>query len=154
DDDRALLAVDDTIETPQNAPADIDVLANDRSGDAAPAADAVALAIAEAPASGPATIGADGRIRYVPGTHYSGADSFTYRICPASLQEGCSMATVRVTVLANRIEAVDDTAESDGGRVEIDVLANDSMTGAPLDPASLAIETPPQHGAAGCAAGL
>lgn len=154
DDDRALLAVDDTIETPQNAPADIDVLANDRSGDAAPAADAVDLAIAEAPASGTATIGADGRIRYVPGTHYSGADSFTYRICPAGLQEGCSMATVRVTVLANRIEAVDDTAESDGGRVEIDVLANDSVTGAPLDPASLAIETPPQHGAAGCAAGL
>lgn len=154
DDDIALQAVDDVAETPQNVAADIDVLVNDRSGDAAPSPDEVDLTVTAAPANGSASVGEDGQVKYVPVMHYSGPDSFVYRICPAGREEGCSTATVGVTVLANRIDAVDDVAESDGSPVEIDVLANDSVTGAPLDPASLSVEAPPEHGTVECGDGL
>lgn len=153
-DDAALVAVDDAVVTPQNQHVDIDVLSNDLSGSAPVDPGAVEVTIATAPANGRVEIGANGRARYVPGAHYSGQDSFRYQVCRAGLDEGCVTATVAVDVLGNRIDAVDDTARSDQDGVDIDVLANDSVTGAPLDPSSLAIETAPAHGEASCAGGL
>lgn len=153
-DDSALEAVDDEVETPQGTQIEVPVLDNDHSGGTPLDPAAVTLTIDTAPARGSAVVAEAGRIRYVPGGFYSGPDSFAYRVCRTGQTEGCGVATVSVTVLANRIDALDDVAESDQDGVDIDVLANDTTTGAPLDPASLSVPVAPANGEASCAGGV
>lgn len=151
-DDAALVAVDDAVATSQNQAVDVDVLANDLIGEVPLDPGAVEVTIATAPENGRVEIDG-GRARYTPGEHYSGQDSFVYQVCRIGRSEGCATATVAVEVLGNRIDAVDDVAQSDENGVDIDVLANDSVIGAPLDPSSLAIDAAPAHGQASCADG-
>jgi len=142
---------DDSVGTPQNTAVDVDVLGND-DGDGGPLDPAtVDVTIVTPPASGSAQVGSDGRIHYVPGTHYSGDDTLVYQVCVRGT-DACATASVAITVQRNRLEVVDDEVDGLVEGVDVDVLANDRTSGAPLDPASLTVESAPAHGTATCTA--
>lgn len=153
-DDIALAATDDVADTAQDTAVDIDVLANDSGGGAPLDPATVELAVTTPPASGSATVGDDGRIHYVPAQYWSGTDTFEYSVCAAGGNGPCATATVTVTVLPNAVEVIDDEAESDQDGVDVDVLANDRVSGAPLDPTSLSVQDAPANGEASCSDGV
>lgn len=65
----------DSVQTPENTPVSIDVLANDLDPDGL----SLSLSQVSAPAHGTATI-VNGQIEYTPTAFYWGADSFTYTV--------------------------------------------------------------------------
>ena len=114
-------AVDDTATTPTRTPVTIPVLAND-------VGTGLTLIQVGTPARGSATAGAGGTITYTPAPNFAGSDSFTYTIRDSFGQS--DTATVRVTVIAPTLNAVDDaTAARTRTSVAIPVLANDVGTG-------------------------
>ncbi|MCC8998577.1 MAG: Ig-like domain-containing protein, partial [Candidatus Contendobacter sp.] len=130
----ALDAVDDTATTQARTSVTINVLANDIG---------TGLTIAQvgAPAHGSAVAGAGGTITYTPAQNFAGADAFTYTITDGISTDS---ATVRVTVIAPALDAVNDTITAQSRTpVAIPVLANDVGTGLTITQVS-----PPAHGAA------
>ncbi len=112
-----LNAVDDAATTPARTPVVIPVLANDTG-------EGLTVIGVTQPANGGAAANADGAITYTPAANFAGTDSFTYTIRDAFGQT--DSATVRVTVVAPALEAIDDTAETTASTpVAIPVLAND-----------------------------
>ena len=85
-------AVDDRVETAEDTPVLIDVIANDTDPDG----DTLRLVAVMAPAHGTATVVAGG-MRYVPEPDYHGPDRFTYRVADSSGE--MAAASVAVTVL-------------------------------------------------------
>jgi hypothetical protein len=83
------LAVDDTAQTSQGTPVDVDVLANDSGDD-------IVVTIVTQPTNGAASINPDGTVRYTPNPSFVGTDTFTYTITDAN--GATSTATVTVTV--------------------------------------------------------
>lgn len=148
-----LTATDDAAQTPQDTPVRVDVLANDQyaAGVVDPAQ--VVITVSQAPANGAVVVNADGSLQYTPGQYYSGADGFQYRVCERAAPDNCVTAQVSLTVLANTVTAVDDAAMTRGATLDLGVLDNDSTSHAPLDPASLSLLSPPQHGQASCTQG-
>jgi uncharacterized repeat protein (TIGR01451 family) len=124
------------------------VLGNDSLGGSTPAATAVTLTLVTAPRNGTATVNADGTVTYTPATNFSGSDGFTYRICGVVNPTVCDDAVVSVTVAPNTVDAVNTTVNTpQTGPVVINPLTTTTTGGgAPLDPASLAIVTPPTNG--------
>ena len=149
-----VLAGADVASTPQDQPVTVPVLDNDSIGGEVPGADAVVVTVIGEPANGSVSVGEDGSITYVPTQYYSGQDSFEYQVCAVADPEACATATVTVTTERNQLEVLDDEAESDQDGVTVDVLANDSSTGAPLDPSSLTVLVAPEHGQATCSDGV
>jgi hypothetical protein len=101
-------------------------------------------AITTPPSAGTAVI-VSNRVRYTPNS----TDTFGYRVCDDYGR--CASSTVAVRVLSpNRPPvAVDDEARTNpGGRVMIDVLANDFDPDGDLAPSTLTIVTPPSAGSA------
>ena len=84
-------AQDDAVTTAFGTAVVVDVLANDSDADG----DALSVASVTQPSNGSVTVGADGRVSYVPATGFSGVDTFTYTVT-----DGAATATamVRVTV--------------------------------------------------------
>ncbi|WP_190285618.1 putative Ig domain-containing protein [Montanilutibacter psychrotolerans] len=79
----------------------------------------------------------------------SGAGSYTivYRLCETGAPGNCDDATIQVEVAVNVLTVVADSANTtQNTAVAINVLANDSSTGAPLDPATVTAPTPPGNG--------
>ncbi|WP_158238431.1 MULTISPECIES: DUF7507 domain-containing protein [Luteimonas] len=152
----AIDAVDDGATTDQNTPVTIPVLDNDTLNGVPVDPDAVTVIEVTPPANGRITINPDGTITYTPNPGFSGDDVFEYQICETNNPSNCATATVTVTVMPNIVEAIDDdagTVES-GVPTPVLVVGNDTSTGAPLDPGSLTILTPPGHGAVDCANGI
>lgn len=154
-----LQAVDDTAQTPQNTGQLIAVLGNDTRGGGALNASTVNITQVTRPGFGAAASNGQGGIVYTPQANYSGSDSFQYTVCETASPTNCATATVTITVLGNRITLNPDTAEATSAAavesatsepVLINVLGNDTTTGAPLDPVSLSLATPAQHGAVSC----
>ena len=85
-------AVDDRVETAEDTPVLIDVVANDTDPDG----DALQVVAIMAPAHGTATV-VTGGMRYVPEPDYHGPDRFTYRVADSSGE--MAAASVSVTVL-------------------------------------------------------
>jgi len=113
-------AVDDTATTPARTPITISVLAND-------VGEGLAIIQVGAPARGGATPNADGTIAYTPAANFAGTDAFTYTITDRFGQT--ATATVRVTVIAPALEALDDAVTTTTrAPVSIAVLANDIGT--------------------------
>ncbi|PBJ81803.1 hypothetical protein CMZ84_14025 [Lysobacteraceae bacterium NML93-0399] len=150
-----ITAVDDSTTTDQNTPVTIPVLDNDTLNGVPVDADDVTVVVLTPPANGSIVINPDGTVVYTPNPGFSGDDSFEYRICEITNPDNCATATVTVTVRPNIVEAIDDdagTAEP-GVPTPVVVVDNDTSTGAPLDPGSVTILTPPQHGQVSCANG-
>lgn len=132
------------------------VLANDTDADGAScgaAIDPTSVTIVIQPAHGTAVPDATGRVLYTPNPDYCGADSFSYRISDGLCGSDPAIVTLDVTPLNDDPVAVDDAASvSEGGMVQIPILANDSdldalgTCGALLDPSSVEILTPPSLG--------
>ena len=86
--------------------------------------------------SGPLTINADGRADVAPNTP-AGLYTAVYTVCDAANPGNCASATVSVTVVAGMIVATADNAGpvngASGGTVAgVDVIANDTLDGAPV----------------------
>ncbi len=123
-DNRAPIAVADSVETEVGQSVIITVLSNDSDPDG----DALSLTgISIPPDHGSAVANADQTITYAPESGFSGEDAFTY-----SISDGFLSASARVVVQvggpANRAPiAVDDAVETiKDNAVIIDVLANDT----------------------------
>lgn len=146
----APVAVGDAATTPPDVAVVIPVLANDTV--VAPGLiNPGTVAISTPPLSGYAVPAADGTVTYIPPAGFTGATSFAYTV---SNTQGAASgpATVNVSVAAPAPApvAVNDTASTPAGTaVSIPVLANDTIA-APgvIDPASVAISTPPLNGTA------
>ncbi|UNK42040.1 Ig-like domain-containing protein [Luteimonas sp. S4-F44] len=150
-----ITAADDSTTTDQNTPVTIPVLDNDTLNGVPVDADDVTVVELTPPANGSIVIQPDGTVVYTPNPGFSGDDSFEYRICEITNPENCATATVTVMVRPNIVEAIDDdagTAEP-GVPTPVVVVDNDTSTGAPLDPGSVTILTPSQHGQVSCANG-
>ncbi|NYZ62397.1 DUF7507 domain-containing protein [Luteimonas deserti] len=149
-------AVDDSTTTGQNTPVRIPVLDNDTLNRNPVDPDAVTLDEVTPPTNGRITVNPDGTITYTPDPGFSGEDRFVYRICEIANPDNCDIATVTITIRPNVVEAIDD----DAGTVEpgvptpVVVVDNDRSTGAPLDPGSVTIVTPPGHGTVACTGGI
>uniref|UniRef100_UPI001F5A8967 Ig-like domain-containing protein n=1 Tax=Luteimonas aquatica TaxID=450364 RepID=UPI001F5A8967 len=139
-------AVDDTANTPQNTPVTTPVLTNDTA--TGQPLDPASVKVTTPPTNGTTTVNPDGSITYTPKPGFSGTDTYTYQVCDTSTPTPvCATATVTVTVAANVVTAVDDTATTPANvPVEISILDNDTVTGAPLDPASVTITQQPANG--------
>ena len=132
-------AVNDTASTPEDTAVNIPVSVNDSDpdGDLDPAT----VSIIAAPSDGTITaIRPDGSVDYLPDPDFTGADTFTYRICDTSGLCDTADATVTVTPVADPPSAQDDIAVTDEDvAVLIDVVANDTDPEGNLDPASLTL---------------
>ena len=139
-------AADDTLNTPEDQPGTVDVLAND-SGPST-----LAITGYEAPAHGYVYCDPNGSCTYYPGQDSNGTDSFTYTVGDG--QGDTATATVNVTVseVNDPPVAGNDAAEVPVGTTDviIDVLANDSPGPDNESSQALAIAEvlPPQHGTA------
>ncbi|MBB5208809.1 Ig-like domain-containing protein [Chiayiivirga flava] len=137
-------AQNDTASTPQNTPLVSTVAGNDT------AAPGSTYSIVTPPTSGSLVLGPNGGYTYTPVPGFSGPVTFTYQVClPAPNQLLCDIATVTITVGGNTLVANDDSdSTAQNTPVTTVVLQNDTVTGAPLDPASVSIVTPSPNGTA------
>lgn len=144
----SLAANDDTGSTRQNTAVGIAVLGNDTMAGNPVANTAVAVTVTVAPAHGTATVNADGSITYTPATNYSGTDTLTYRICDVVNPTVCDDAVVALSITPNTVDAVNTTVNTpQTGPVVINPMTSTvNGGGAPLDPTSVAIVTPPTNG--------
>jgi gliding motility-associated-like protein len=104
----APVAIDDEASTEQNAPAEIDILANDT--DCLNSIDPASVTIPDEAGNGTLAVdAATGIVTYTPASDFAGTDTFTYSVCNAGGL--CSEATVAVTVtevIVNTTVAEDD----------------------------------------------
>lgn len=121
---RPPVANPDSAVTRSGQPVQIDVLANDTDPDGDP----LAVAAVGQPANGTAVLGGDGRITYTSLPGFVGTDTFTYTVRDGRGGSATGQVTVQVNPDGNLPPvAADDFAEVyKAGRVNIDVLANDS----------------------------
>ena len=144
----APVAVDDEAVTVEDAPTDIDVLANDSD----PQGDSLAVTAVSAAAHGATSINPNGTVRYAPVADYHGPDTFTYTVGDG--QGHASTATVSVSVTpVNDPPAAgpDSLVTARDVPATIDVLAND--TDADGDPLAVTAVTAPTHGSVAFTAG-
>jgi len=120
---------DDEVETDEDEPVTIDVLANDTDIDGA--SDAATVEVVSGPANGTTAVNVDtGAITYAPDLHFNETDTFVYEVYDngVPLPALSATATVTVTVLAVNDPpfATDDPVTTDEDTpVTVDVLAND-----------------------------
>ena len=91
--DDAPVALSDTVDTQEDQPIEIDVLANDSDVDS----DAPTIESIETPDQGTVEELADGRLRYTPPDDFFGEVSFDYVVVSASLRD---TASVHITVVS------------------------------------------------------
>ena len=143
-------AVDDFVSTPQNTPVTTSVLANDTIAPNGSPLNPASVTVTTPAVHGTTTVNPDGTIKYTPATNYSGPDTYTYQVCDKSSPTPvCSSAVVHITVPANTVTGNPDTATTPPGTpVTTPVLDNDTVTpgGAPLNPGSVTVTTPPTKG--------
>ncbi|GAA2550775.1 hypothetical protein GCM10010435_21120 [Winogradskya consettensis] len=118
--DSAPVATPDTAAAGAGTPVDIDVLANDTDAEN----EALTLVSVSQPKHGTVKI-VDGKVRYTPDAGYAGTDTFTYVVRDAA--GGQSTGQISVTVAnAAPVAVTDQAAVLRNGKVDIDVLANDT----------------------------
>ena len=114
-----LAAVNDQAVTTVDTPVSGNVATND--GTVPPGA---TFSKAADPAHGTVVVNADGTYTYTPSPGYSGADSFTYRLCTADTPPVCTTATVDLFVM----KAVDDQLGAvPGARIPGNLASNDTV---------------------------
>lgn len=124
----------------KNKTVDIDVLAND--SDPNPGQKLTVSSVSN-PGHGTATIGSDGKIRYVPTTGYTGTDTFTYVVSDGN--GGAATGTVQVTVTDEAPVALPDERSTPFQKpITIAVLDNDLDPNG--DPLTITEVTQPANG--------
>ncbi|MBW7864418.1 MAG: tandem-95 repeat protein, partial [Candidatus Hydrogenedentes bacterium] len=142
----------DVVETPEDTPIVVDVLANDMDvdGNLVPAS----VRVVTPPFHGTVTVNpATGACTYSPNANYHGADGFVYEVSddgsplPALVSTG--QVLIAVGPVNDNIVANDDTAVTDEDTpVVIPVLANDTDIDGEPDPNVVLIAEAPAHGRA------
>jgi len=105
--------------TTSGSPIDIDVLANDKGSD-------LYFGTIYSGYYGLVTNN-NGILRYTPVDGFTGSDFFWYEIIDAAGQSAWGRVTIEVT--SGDFSIADETVESDGATITIDVLANDTGSG-------------------------
>jgi len=140
--------------TPQNTPVSTNVIANDTLNGAPIDPNLVTITVSTDANNGTTVVNSDGTITYTPRPNFSGDDVYTYTICEKLNPTNCATAKVNVTVQPNKVTANPDTAQTNQQTpVTINVIGNDTVTSAPLDPASVTIVGQPANGTVTCTAG-
>jgi hypothetical protein len=141
----APIADDDTAATVGGTPVAIDVLDNDTDPDGS--LDPDTLRVIDGPSQGTVSVDPDtGVVTYTPDADASGTDTFRYEICDTDEPQACAAATVTVNVNGRPVAGDDTVAVETDGSVVVDPLANDHDLDGDLDPASVAVIDPPEHG--------
>ncbi|WP_198551492.1 MULTISPECIES: Ig-like domain-containing protein [unclassified Stenotrophomonas] len=147
-------AVDDRDRTPQNTPVTTPVLQNDLLDGRAVDPATVQVSELLPPTNGSIVVNDDGTITYTPNPGFWGEDSYEYQICERANPSNCTTARVVIAIDPNRVEAIDDAGRTEPGvPLQLVVVGNDRSHGAPLDPDSVLLMTPPANGSVTCAAG-
>jgi uncharacterized repeat protein (TIGR01451 family) len=147
-------AVDDRDRTPQNTPVTTPVLQNDLLDGRAVDPATVQVSELVPPTNGSIVVNDDGTITYMPNPGFWGEDSYEYQICERANPTNCTTARVVIAIDPNRVEAIDDAGRTEPGvPLQLVVVGNDRSHGAPLDPDSVLLMTPPANGSVTCAAG-
>ena len=122
-------AVDDSATAFPGTTALTNVLANDTLGGTIAKRTTVKLSVSSTVAGITLNV-TSGSVSVAPGTPI-GTHSLVYRICEIADPLNCDDATVRITVVPNAIDAVNDSGTSTraGGVAVADVLANDRFKG-------------------------
>lgn len=140
------LALDDAFGGLENSPllvAAPGVLANDTDPDG----DMLAASLLIAPGSGILHFSPDGGFIYTPTLNFNGTVTFTYAISDGLLSAG-AVVTLTISNTNDPPQPVNDFGRTNEDvPAAMNLVANDSDPNGNLDPASLAILTPPIHGA-------
>ena len=140
---RPPVARDDSADTGAGEAVEIAVLENDSDPDG----DTVSLAIAEAPGDGTAEVTPGGRIAYTPADGFTGTDRLLYRVTdPGGLSDSAELLLAVATGNATPVAEADSATVAPGGRLELEVLANDGDPDG--DALALSIERGPRNGSA------
>jgi uncharacterized repeat protein (TIGR01451 family) len=132
--------------------ATVSVLANDFNNGQPASTTNVTVTVATPPATGTATVNADGTISFIPAVGFTGPVSFTYAICDIVQPTVCASALVSLTV--NPVPAVltanpDALTLTAGVTATIPVLANDFNNGQPASTTNVTVTvTQPTTGTA------
>lgn len=142
------LAVDDSVTVDQGDLVLIDVLANDSDPDGD--LDPSSVVVVTGPSVGEVTVDPEtGEIFYEHDGTNTTVDSFGYQVSDSEgLVSGTATVSIGIVLAGGGPPIAFDDAVGVmlGQSTVIDVLANDLAVGAPLDPASVFIATPPSHG--------
>ncbi len=142
-------AADDTIDTDAGNPVTIPVLANDTDPDGNEMLDKASVAVVASASHGTTSVNTTtGDVTYTPAEGFAGTDTFRYTV--KDVHNAVSNEAT-VTVVVNRPQANDDSADTDAGNpVTIAVLANDTDPDGNemLDSTSVAVVASPGHGTA------
>ncbi len=138
-------AVEDGVTTPQNTAKDIPL--DDVASATGRPLDPTKVTVPGAPAHGDVTVDpTTGELTYTPDPGYSGDDEFDVRVCDTSSPSQCTTVTITVTVSANTVGAVDDTATTSVG-TSVPVLVRQNDTSASGQALALpSVTSEPEHG--------
>jgi len=145
-------AVDDSDTTTAGAAVTTDVWGNDLTASGQPFA---LPTIARQPANGSVSVAADGQIVYTPDPGTSGTDSYDYRLCDTSHPAPvCDTATVTLSVanvFTDGPAAAANLGVETAHNAPVTTPLADIVTvaGAPIDLASIAVQTAPANGTIG-----
>ncbi len=134
-----LLATADTQSVTANIPTSVSVLANDTYNNQPASFTNVTITITTPPATGTATVNANGTIGYAPASGFSGPVSFTYTICAPSQTTICSTAPVNLTVNAVLVAGPDQNTTTSGSPVTTNLLTNDTRNGLPASTSNVTV---------------
>ncbi|MDW8419307.1 MAG: Ig-like domain-containing protein [Chitinophagales bacterium] len=137
------VANNDLINTPEDTPVTISVLANDTDPEGNISNPPTIL---DPPSNGTVTVNPNGTITYTPNPNYNGTDTFVYVVCD---DDGlCDTATVIVTVTPVNDKPVannDNATTPENTPVNINVLNNDTDIDGPLT-GQPSVIVPPANG--------
>ncbi len=125
--------------TNAGVPVSVSVLANDTRNGLPASTTNVTVFVSSPPATGTATVNANGSISYTPAPGFSGPVSFTYTICDIAQPGQCSSAPVNITVNTVILTSPDQVTTASGTPVNISVLANDTRNGLPASSTNVTV---------------
>jgi len=139
------VAVDDSVNTLEDTPISIGVLANDSDPDGS--LNVGSVLVTQQPNHGRTRVNIDGLVEYIPDDDFAGIDSFLYTVLDdLGAESNSAVVTIRVTEVNDRPIAVDDSASVLLSSATIlNVLRNDRDPDGTLDPSTLTIVTQPTN---------
>jgi gliding motility-associated-like protein len=139
------VANNDSASTNMNVGVAINLTNNDTDSDGT--INVATIDVITNPSHGTLNVGLTGSVFYTPNTNFIGLDNFTYTV--RDNDNGVSnIANVVISVYERPNAVDDDTMTMTNIAVDIDVLSNDVLGSAPLDPTTVDVITHPTHGSA------